>query len=150
MIRPEIQAGPLPRPGCDRFKERGLQQAVFMVTFFGPRVGKQDPEFGEGGAGRQRIDQLPGFRLDKVAVSELGPLGLALRPPDPVTDQVHPEAETLGIFRRVAGQKMAVSRADLQRDGGSSGDERGERSAQCSLSLRDACEEFGFGSHASL
>ncbi len=54
-----------------------------------PRVGKEHPELGEGDANGQRIDQLPGLRLDKVAVRESGALGLAFRALNPLTNYVH-------------------------------------------------------------
>jgi hypothetical protein len=79
VIRPEIQAGTLPHPTSDGFKKVRLQEAVLMMAFLRPRIGKQNPEFVEGDAGGQRIDQLAGLGLDKVAVGEPGTLGLAFR-----------------------------------------------------------------------
>jgi hypothetical protein len=124
VIRPEIQASALPHPAGDGRKEGRLQEAVLMMAFFRPRVGKQDPEFGEGDAGGQRSDHFPGLRLNKVTMGELGAVGFALRASDPVADEVYAETEALRKLRRVAGKKMSVAGTDLQGDGGRRGDER--------------------------
>jgi hypothetical protein len=148
VVRPEIQPGALPHPAGEQGKESRLQQAVLMVAFFRPRVGKQDPEFGERHPGGQRLDQFPGLRLDKVTMGELGALGLALRATDPVADEVYAETETLRKFRGVAGKKMSVAGTDFQSDGGCGGNKCGEAGAQSGLAFGDSGEEFGFGSHA--
>ncbi len=150
VVRPEIQAGTLPCPACDQLKEAGLQQTVFVVTFFRPRVGKQNPEFVEGNTGGQRINQLAGLGLDEMAVGELGALCLALRAPDPVADHIHADTEGLGKFRGVVREEVAVPAADLESDGRCARDERGQLGAQCSAAVRDMLEKFRFGSHAPL
>lgn len=148
VIRPEIQPRPLPHPAGDEFKKGGLQEAVLMMTFFGPRVGKQHPEFGKRDVRWQRIDQFASFGLDEVAVSELGALGLAVGSPDAVADQVHAQAKTLRMLRRVAREEMPVPAANLQRDGGCGRDKRGQLGAQRGAALGDMLDEFWFGSHA--
>jgi len=90
MVGPEIEAGTLPHPPGRGRKEGGLEQAVLVMPFFWPRIGKKDPELGEGDASRQCIDQFPGFCLDKMTVGELGAFGLAPGTPDSVANQVHP------------------------------------------------------------
>ena len=118
MVGPEIEAGTLPHPPGRGRKEGGLEQAVLVMPFFWPRIGKKDPELGEGDASRQSVDQFPGFCLDKMTVGELGAFGLAPGAPDPVANQVHPQALALGILGGVAGQEMAMTGPDFQREHG--------------------------------
>jgi len=150
MIRPEIQPGTLPCPAGQGFKKAGLQQAVFMMAFFRPRIGKQHPDFPEGDTRGQCIDQFAGLGLDKVTMGEPGALSLALGPADPVADHVHADAEGCGKFRGIAGEKMTVPAADFQCEDGGGGNERSQLGAQGGLTLGDVFDEFRFGSHAPL
>lgn len=150
MIRPEIQAGTLPCPVGNGFKKAGLQQAVFVVTFFWPRIGKQDPDLGQGDEVWQRIDQLPGFSLEEMAVGEPGSRGLSFGSLNALADQVHPEAKGLSKFPGVAREKMAVPGADLQSNGGRGGNDRGQLGPQRGPALGDMLDEFRFGSHEPL
>jgi hypothetical protein len=122
MIRSEIKTRALPHPAGDSFQEVRLQQAVLVVALLRPRIGKQDPEFGEGDIRREGIDRFARLGLEKVAMREPGALGLAFRPADPVADQVHAEEKALRELRGVSGQEMAMSRADFQRERGAGGD----------------------------
>lgn len=149
VIRPKIHPGALPHPTGQGGEERRLHQAVLVVAFFRPRVRKQDPEFGEGDSGRQRVDRFPRFGLHEMTVAELGTLRLALRAADPVADQVDSEIQALRKLRGVAGQEMPVTRTDFEDDGRIRGNERGQRGTQPGLALLNSGEKLGFGSHGS-
>lgn len=149
VIGPETKTRALPCPPGNGFKKTGLQQAVLVVAFFRPRIWKQNPDLGKGDGVGQGIDQFAGFGLDKVAVGELGAFGFAPGTPNPVADQVHADAEGLGMFRGVAREKVPVTRADFQDDDGRGGDDRGQLGAQRGPALGDMLDEFRFESHAS-
>jgi len=149
MIRPEIDTGTLPHSTGQQGEKRGLENAVLVVTLLRPRVGKQDPGLGEGDTRRQRVDGLPGFGLDEMAVRQSRALGFAFGAPNPVGDQVDAEADAPGELRRVTSQEMTMARADFERDGGWGGNEHRQRATQVGLALLNTGKEFGFGSHAT-
>jgi len=150
VVRPEIKEGALPCPTRQGFKKARLQQAVLVMTFFRPWIRKQNPDLSKGDGIRQRIDQLAGLGLDKVAVGELGALGLALGAPDPVADEVNAEAKGLRTGFGIARQEMSVPGTNLEHQGGGRGDERGQFGAQGRPAQGDMLDEFRFGSHESL
>ncbi len=98
MISPKIETTSLPHPASNEFKKVCPQQAVFMVTFFRPRIRKQNPNLGKPDARGQRIDQFARLGPDKVAIIEPGALGFSFRALNALTDNIHAKAEVVRKF----------------------------------------------------
>lgn len=113
MVGAEIEPGSLPCPAGDGVEKVRLEHPVFMMTFFRPRIRKQDPDFGKSNTKRQRVEKLEGVRSHKVTIAEFAALGFAVSPGNPLARQIYAHTEALGKFCGVALEKMPVTAADF-------------------------------------
>jgi len=148
VIRAEIESRTLPCPAGEKFEEFRLEDAVLVVALFGPRIRKQDPDFRKRDAWRKGFDKLPGFGADEVAMGEFGTVGLPASAVDTLIDHVHAEAEFLRKFDGVTCQKVTMTTADFQNDGGLGWQQGGQFRAQRSAALGDVFDEFRFETHS--
>jgi hypothetical protein len=147
MVRPEVQSGALPCPAGDCLEEARLQHTVLMVALFGPRIGKQHPDFPKSNLGRQGVEKFQRLGPDKVAVGEVAALGLAEGAGDSFAAQVDPDADLGGEFRGITFEEMAVPATDLPDDGLRRREQRGEFSPQGGTPLGDELDKGRFEIH---
>ena len=83
------------------------------MALFGPRVGKQRPDFLKRDAGRQRRQKFPGLSAHKVAVRQTRPLGLPAAFAKAFVPQINAHANFVGKFRGIVCKEMAVPAADF-------------------------------------
>lgn len=55
-----------------------LNNSVFVVPFFGPRIRKEEPNFFERCFWRQGAEEFAGFALDEMTVRQMGSRTLAV------------------------------------------------------------------------
>src|SRR5258708_1758660 len=118
------------------------------MTLFGPRVGKQRPDFLKPDAGRQRMQKFPGLSAHKVAVGQARPLGFPAAFAEAFVPQINAHAEFVGEFGGIVRKKMTVSAADFPDEAAGRRQERSEFGAQRGAPLGDVLDESGFIVHA--
>ncbi len=121
-----------------------------MMAFLGPRVGKEDPNFGKRDAFRQTFDQLAGFGADEMAVGKFGAVGLALGAFHAFAAQIHAQTEFLRMLAGVAHEEVAVSAANLEHDGRGRRQQRSQLRPQRGAALLNVGQKLGLAEHASI
>ena len=129
------------RDGARRkaIEHRRLDETVFVMTFFRPRIREEKKDFSEPTFFRKREQKLRRFCLEKCEIPEPGEFPLAVRAFDTLGNQIEPETKFLRERRRIRREKMSVPATDFERQRTRSRDDiGGERFEQFRAELRDA------------
>lgn len=118
VIRAEAEAGPGSGFRGERGEKLGLDDAVFVVTPFRPRIGKEDENVGQFGGGWERIEELAGLGFEEEEVGQFRAVAFAAGAGDAVFKEIDADAERLRVRSRVRREVVAVAAADLEREFG--------------------------------
>jgi hypothetical protein len=150
VIGAKIEPRALPCPCGQKFEELRLEDPVLVMTFFGPRIGKQNPDLGKGDAGRKRLDEFAGFGADKMAMNKPGAVCLSPGALDALVDHINAKAGFMGVLHRISRQEVAMTAADFQHDGCGRREKQRQLGAQRGAALSDVLDEFRFEAHVAL
>ena len=90
-----------------------LNDPVFLVAEFRPGIRKKNEERRNPRGQRQSLHKEPRLGAEEVKVGQLGPVPFATGPLDAFTHQIKSDADAIGMRRRICGEKVTVSAADL-------------------------------------
>ena len=130
VVGPEVDAGLIGGPELDMIEERGLNQSVFVVPFFGPRVGKEDEDVPEKLSRREGLKKKARICLDEVQVVRLGPPLLSRRPLNAIALDIDADTEFVRMGLGVGHEKVTMPAAELTDERGGLGKYRGKRGAE--------------------
>ena len=128
----EEEAAPLPCPGAEFVQKSRLKQAVLVVPFLGPRIGKQQVGIQKPGVGGQFPQEVARVAAEKMQIREAGPVAFAGRLVDPFQPEINAHTKLIRVNRGVADQEMAIAAADLEHQSCfRRGQKCGQLGAQC-------------------
>ena len=90
-----------------------LEDPMLVVTRLRPRIRNQDENLSDPYVSGERLEEQPGFRVNKMEMLELGAITLTDCPAHPLPDGIYTDAGLVMIGLGIRSQKMAVARADL-------------------------------------
>jgi len=113
VIRAKIKASALPCPLRGLPQKLRLHESILVMPSFRPGVGKQDIQGRNGHLGRQRIEKVPGFRVEEVEIGQFGTVALPDGAIDPLSTDVDPDAQSIRVHGAKGGEEVAMAAADF-------------------------------------
>ncbi len=83
------------------------------MAAFGPWVGEEDKEGGDGGGGQEALDGVGAFDAQEAHIGEVGALKLAVDATDAGEEPVDTEEIALGLFGGAGGEEAPLAAAEF-------------------------------------
>ena len=115
VVGPEMQARSRVRTGGKSIEHGRLDEAVFVVAFFRPRVRKEENDFRKAATFGQGEEKFRGFSLEKGEVFQRGKFAFAIGSFDAFGNEIESDAKFLRERLGVGGEKVPVPAADFER-----------------------------------
>lgn len=116
MVGAEVQARSRVSARGEAVEHFRLNEPVFVVAFFRPRIREKEKDFRKAATFGQGEEKFRRFRFEKCEIGQPGEFAFAVGAFDTFRNEVEPEAELLRERLRVSGEKMPVPATDFERE----------------------------------
>lgn len=121
VVGAEAQFGLGQGAGVKKFQKGGPNETPLEVTFFGPRIGKQDHDAAEAKFLGRAFEKLHGIRLEEEEGGEVALAAFFFGLLDSLGHEVEPDAGFLRTSLGVGDEPMPVPATDFQGEAAVSG-----------------------------
>jgi len=113
VVGAKIEGGVFPGSCSDRVEKLRLEQAVFMVSFLWPRIGKQRPYFRQRVSGREGVQKFAGLSPEEMTVGQTGAIPFATTFFEAFKPEINADAKFLRKCSSVTNEKVTVPASNL-------------------------------------